>query len=536
MRIELGKSRDNGVDSAESALDAVSNHRAAAMISQLKLPHLLAAALAAAPALAAAATFTVVNTNDNGSGSLRQAIADANANPGADSIHFNIPGTGPHSIQLATTLPGINSPVTIDGYTQPGAAVNTDPLGSNAQIRIELRPITSAASPLSLLVGSDGTTIRGLAINRFSGALINITPGSPNCVIAGNFIGTDPTGMIGYPASPGTQTGISTGGDGCRVGGTARADRNVVAGVNGTGIYVAGDDVAVQGNLVGTNRTGGSALGNSCGISIGTTGVGASPTLNALIGGDNVGVSTPRNVISGNGRCGIEIRSGEGHQIRGNLIGLAAFPLATIPNLGPGVQVTGGAEVLIGAVAVGEISNGIAGNTGAGVLIAGPADNAARPQDIMVVGNSIFGNDGLAIDLAIGAEGVTPNDPLDADAGPNLLTNFPVLTGVSYTATQTRLRGRLSAEANRLYYVDVYQTTNCHASGHGGGSDYLGFVSATTNASGEALFELVVDEIVDEGFAAATATAGPQLNGPTSEFSPCLKLGDVIFANGFQPL
>ncbi len=45
-----------------------------------------------------AATFTVLNTNDSGPGSLRQAILDANATPGADTIAFNIPGSGIHTI------------------------------------------------------------------------------------------------------------------------------------------------------------------------------------------------------------------------------------------------------------------------------------------------------------------------------------------------------------------------------------------------------------------------------------------------------
>src|SRR6185295_18383133 len=38
----------------------------------------------------AATTFVVTNTDDAGSGSLRQAILDANANPGSDLITFNI--------------------------------------------------------------------------------------------------------------------------------------------------------------------------------------------------------------------------------------------------------------------------------------------------------------------------------------------------------------------------------------------------------------------------------------------------------------
>ena len=43
----------------------------------------------AGPIPAEAATFTVTNTNDSGPGSLRQAVLDANANPGADEVVFS---------------------------------------------------------------------------------------------------------------------------------------------------------------------------------------------------------------------------------------------------------------------------------------------------------------------------------------------------------------------------------------------------------------------------------------------------------------
>src|SRR4051812_30336539 len=45
-------------------------------------------------------TFAVLNANDDGAGSLRQAILDANANPGADLIGFNIPGAGIQTIAV----------------------------------------------------------------------------------------------------------------------------------------------------------------------------------------------------------------------------------------------------------------------------------------------------------------------------------------------------------------------------------------------------------------------------------------------------
>jgi hypothetical protein len=488
---------------------------------------------------AAAATFTVTNTNDSGAGTLRAAIIAANKNPGQDTIAFNIAGAGPHAIAVASSLPGINDPVLIDGYTQPGAAVNTGAIGSNAAIRIELvGPATVGVSSLTLLVGSTGSTIRGLAINRFSGSQINVTAGGTNCVITGNFIGTDPGGTIGYPSTPGSRTGINVGGAGCRIGGASRADRNVIAGLSGTGVFVSNENVAIQGNLIGTTRTGGAALGNSCGISVGasTPTPGAPVISNLLIGGENAGALTARNVISGNTRCGIELYSVQDSDIQGNIIGLAAFPIAAIANVGPGIAVYRGRRVLIGAVTVGENSNIIGGNTGPGVLVTGPAGNTEGSQDVMVVGNFIQTNAGLDIDLGVNAaNGVTANDPLDADTGPNTLQNFPELTGVTYSASQTTITGRLQSEPSRLYFIDVYSATSCHPSGHGGAAAYLGFASTTTNAAGLGTFTLVLDELVDEGFATATATAGPALIGPTSEFSTCLKLGDVIFADGFQP-
>ena len=55
----------------------------------MKLVHtLVGAAIAAASPLAGAATFTVTNLNDAGAGSLRDAIGQANATAGADTIQF----------------------------------------------------------------------------------------------------------------------------------------------------------------------------------------------------------------------------------------------------------------------------------------------------------------------------------------------------------------------------------------------------------------------------------------------------------------
>lgn len=67
---------------------------------------LVAAVVGLFPQTAHAATFTVNSTADPGAGgctppecTLREAIIEANSNPNnADTINFNIPGPGPHTI------------------------------------------------------------------------------------------------------------------------------------------------------------------------------------------------------------------------------------------------------------------------------------------------------------------------------------------------------------------------------------------------------------------------------------------------------
>ena len=60
--------------------------------------------------------ITVSNLNDSGSGSLRQAILNANAQHGADTINFTVAGT----IVLNSALPNVTDTVNIDGTSAPG--------------------------------------------------------------------------------------------------------------------------------------------------------------------------------------------------------------------------------------------------------------------------------------------------------------------------------------------------------------------------------------------------------------------------------
>ncbi len=140
-----------------------------------------------------AANFTVTNTADSGAGSLRQAILDANATVGTDTITFNI--SGATTIQPASELPPITDPVTIDGYTQSGAVLNST-CGGTATLQIVLNGASAgvAANGLTLGTGSSGSTVRALVINGFDGNGIEI--GSSNNQIQGNFIGTSQNGAM----------------------------------------------------------------------------------------------------------------------------------------------------------------------------------------------------------------------------------------------------------------------------------------------------------------------------------------------------
>jgi hypothetical protein len=139
--------------------------------------------LGAMSEVSGAATFTVTSTADAGPGTLRQAITDANAAGGADTIEFNIVGAGVHTIVPASALPQITGPVTIDGYTQPGATANTNgpELGTNAQLMIEIDGTNTGAlntnAILHFMPTADGSAVRGLVLNRAasSGILVEGT-------------------------------------------------------------------------------------------------------------------------------------------------------------------------------------------------------------------------------------------------------------------------------------------------------------------------------------------------------------------------
>jgi len=245
--------------------------------------------------------LVVTNTNDSGNGSLRAAILYANANPiagGAPNvISFDIPGSGVQTITPLTPLPDLTEPVTIDGYTQPGASQNTLTTGDNANILIQISDadLLDSTSTDLLALDTSNALIRGLILNVSTGLgnAIHILPNYTNDVIAGNFIyGFEPATTTYVEAQYGVFIDSAPGNI---VGGTTPADRNVIS-ENGTGVYVSGAGATgnvVEGDYIGTTPaltlTDGQAIGvdlESPGNTIG----GTSPGARNIITGNSIGI------------------------------------------------------------------------------------------------------------------------------------------------------------------------------------------------------------------------------------------------------
>lgn len=103
--------------------------------------------LAGPVSVARAASFVVRNLNDSGKGSLRQAISDANASAGPDTITFSVSGT----ILLSSTLPTITDAagLTIDGT---GRSIT---ISGNGAVRV-MFVYTGAVLALNNLTIADG--------------------------------------------------------------------------------------------------------------------------------------------------------------------------------------------------------------------------------------------------------------------------------------------------------------------------------------------------------------------------------------------
>jgi hypothetical protein len=219
------------------------------------------------------------------------------------------------------------------------------------------------------------STVRGLVIAGFSGAGIRLAAGGGD-LIQNDVIGTDASGQ----SALGNGVGILVdAGAGTTIGGTAAGAGNTISGNLTAGVYVNGPASATEivGNRIGTNPAGTAAVVRG----------GVTDPLGAL---QNTGVvvvnsggnSVHGNVISGNYVGVMLAGNGPGgpNRVQGNRIGTDASGTAALGNI-VGVYINGSAGNLVGGTSAGN-GNTVSGNSSVGIEILGGA----------ATGNQVEGN------------------------------------------------------------------------------------------------------------------------------------------------
>lgn len=338
---------------------------------------------AAAGAALVAQTLVVSTLADSGAGSLRQAITDANANPGADTITFSVAG----KIKVGSTaLPSITGETVIDGTTAPGY------IGAKPVIRVDFQNTAG----LNLAAGANGSQILGLSLVDASGA--GVTIAASGTVLSGDFIGVREDGTTAEANRGGgvlIQSGAAANFIG--VGSTGKFTlTNLISGNRGNGITIdGGNDNVVQANYIGTNLNGTKKLGNS-GNGIQITG----GAFDNLIGGVATNNNNPTNgtfatppqgnLVSGNCGNGILIDAGAtANQLSGNFIGTTKTGSAALGNRKDGVAIVDAdGNQLIGTTSLQDpfvYYNVISGNHGNGVRVTN-SDHTVVHANFMGIG------------------------------------------------------------------------------------------------------------------------------------------------------
>ena len=425
-----------------------------------------------------------------------------------------------------------------------GNLIGTDATGLENRSETEGSGIMIDNSPSNTVGGTAAGARNVISGSGESGlCFCNFTSDPPLAtgnLAQGNFIGVDATGTTAI--ANGLGGAWSFHGSGNTFGGTTPAARNVISGNGGAAGIVMGAESAlvansnlIQGNFIGTDAAGTSAIPNLGGIQVfeGATG-------NTIGGLDD----TAANVVSGNAGIGIQLLDSTAaglvvtdNTIRRNRIGVDLTDTLAIPNSLDGIE-------LAGATSTDVLENRIRANGFSGVFVTDTDGGGAMGNTIglnaithngfdgvtifgnlnvsnAIQANSIHDNDQLAIDLvADGGVSFGPdtNDAFDADDGGNGLQNYPVLGAVPPAAAS--VGGTLHSEPSSPYEIALFEVEACDPSGYGEADTPLDSQVVTTDANGDASFSFNLASPPAEGDL-FTATARNTTTGDTSELSLC---------------
>ncbi|MCK9612834.1 MAG: right-handed parallel beta-helix repeat-containing protein [Bacteroidales bacterium] len=325
--------------------------------------------------------------------------------------------------------------------------------------------------------------------------------GCDNNVIIGNYIGSDISGSYKIPNTYGVLYD-----DGAKfnlLGGKKQGAGNLISGNSGYGVFIYNNSTnsdTVTGNLIGTTANGMDSLSNTIGI---------------VIDGIPRYHIVDSNVISGNRQSGIVIHATgtDYNVITRNKIGTAIDGISPLPNELDGIRIgEGPRKNIIGMPGKGNI---IAFNKGNGITIMNDGDYYNK-----ISANSIHHNAGLGIDLY--PMGITNNDASDADIGPNMLMNFPVITSAEYNEASGKflIEGYIDTQLSQYTTIELFKSDD-DASGFGEGEIYLASVVPDNTGN----FSVEITSGIWGG-TKVTATATDS-SGNTSEFSASTHVSKV---------
>jgi hypothetical protein len=234
----------------------------------------------------APAVFAVSNLNDAGPGSLRQAVLDANATPGADTITFD--GTlfaTPRTISLTSGDLTVTDAVTISG---PGAGLLTVRRDQAAATSFRIFTFAGATpfiATLSAMTISGGQATNAAATGGTSGGGVFVGGGGlvvQDVVVGGNTAAADGGGIAATAANLTLRNSTVTsnaaganpaasrraGGGVSLVGGSLLLENSTISGnsaaTDGGGIYLGGTSAeswTVRNGTIANNTAGASGGG-----------------------------------------------------------------------------------------------------------------------------------------------------------------------------------------------------------------------------------------------------------------------------------
>ena len=409
-------------------------------------------------------------------------IGPGTSNVTGNVVEGNLIGTTANG---ARALPNAGAGILLESGdpTQPSASSNTigpgNLISGNTGAGVEIANSmatantvegneigTDSSGAFALANGGDGVFIVGAPGNTIGGinaAASNVISGNANSgveirgaaansnLIEGNLIGTDATGMTTLGNSNGGVY-VDGGAPSNTIGGSAAGAGNVISGNAGDGVTFSDSGTTgnqVLGNKIGTNAAGTAALPNSHGLFV-------------FAGDEVVGAPGAGNLISGNAELGIFVSGSDGINtlIQANRIGTDSAGNSPLPNGRDGILLSASSGNTIGGTSSGD-GNLISGNAGDGVNIIDSTTTTLR-------GNIIGTNVGGSTALANGGDGIVISDSPTNTVG----------------GTAGGAGNLISGNAHDGVHILNTASTGDHVLGNKIGTDQTGSLSVGNGANG----------------------------------------------------